>query len=88
VAVTAWEPAAVAAAEHDAPPETTDAVHSVLPSDVSVKLTLPPASDGSPEAERVGVVPLAYLTLDGLAEALIEVDALVTEKLAVAVDPV
>jgi hypothetical protein len=64
-------PTGSVAVSHDAPPELTVAVHSVAAPEV--KVTLPVASAGSPDAERPAVPP--YPTLDGLAEALIDVAA-------------
>jgi hypothetical protein len=54
-AVTAYEPAGSVVVEHDAWPEATDAEQSVSPAEV--KVTLPVAAEGRPEAERATVLP-------------------------------
>jgi hypothetical protein len=65
---------------HEAAPELTDAEQSVDPP--AVKVTVPVAPDGSPDAVSVTVLP--WLVLAGLAEAVREVDAWLTVKLVVA----
>jgi hypothetical protein len=79
-AATAREPAV----EHDAEPDATVAVHSVVPP--AVKMTVPVAADGSAVAMRVTELP--WVVLVGLAEAVKDDGASVTVKLVVTVDPV
>jgi hypothetical protein len=67
-----------------APPLTVAGPQRVEPP-VIAKVTVPVAVKGRPLTDSVTVLP--YEVLDGLADAVKEVDALVMVKLVVAVEP-
>jgi hypothetical protein len=69
---------------HAAAPELTEPEQSVDPP--ALKVTVPVAPDGSPDAESPTVLP--KLVLDGLVDAVKDVVAWMMVKLVVASEPV